>query len=187
MYMNMSTTFPNRARRALTILLFTLPMAFSNATHAQVASATTKRTTFHRETEVSTIIKASNSTVWKLLTSAEEYPRWNSTITSITGRIAPGERIVLRSTLDAKRSFKLQVKEFTPSSRLVWSDGQGRRIYEIKNNGDNTVTFRMHEKIGGVMFPLYARMIPSFDASFNAFASDLKREAERADTLVVRK
>jgi hypothetical protein len=28
------------------------------------------------------------------------------------------------------------------------------------------------------MFPMYAKYIPSFDASFDAFAADLKKEAE---------
>lgn len=37
----------------------------------------------------------------------------------------------------------------------------------------------MTEKIGGLMFPMYAKMIPSFDQSFDQFASDLKKEAEK--------
>jgi hypothetical protein len=36
----------------------------------------------------------------------------------------------------------------------------------------------MTEKIGGPLFPLFASSIPSFDASFERFAADLKREAE---------
>ncbi|MBL8958389.1 MAG: SRPBCC domain-containing protein, partial [Gemmatimonadetes bacterium] len=39
-------------------------------------------------------------------------------------------------------------------------------------------TVTMHEKIGGPIFPLFARMIPSFDAAFDQFAADLKRAAE---------
>ena len=38
--------------------------------------------------------------------------------------------------------------------------------------------FSMNEKIGGPVFPLFAKMIPSFDKSFEEFASDLKKEAE---------
>lgn len=34
----------------------------------------------------------------------------------------------------------------------------------------------------GLMFPMYARYIPSFDASFDAFAADLKKEAEAIST-----
>ncbi len=36
----------------------------------------------------------------------------------------------------------------------------------------------MTERIGGPLFPLFAGMIPSFDESFDKFASDLKKEAE---------
>ena len=140
--------------------------------------AITTRTTFHRETTVSTVIKADEAIIWALLTNAADHPRWNSSVISIQGSIAPGERIVLKSTLDPQRSFKLKVMEFEPARKLVWGDGKGRRTFALKNNGDGTVTFTMHERIGGPMFPLYARYIPSFDASFEAFAADLKKEAE---------
>lgn len=161
------------------VLLTSMFLLATSTGYAQSAPAKTRRTTFHRETSVSAVIRASDATVWALLTNAADYPRWNSTVTSIEGRIATDERIILRSTLDAKRQFKLQVKEFTPNTRLVWGDGKGQRTYEIKNNGDSTVTFLMLERIGGLMFPLYARAIPSFDDSFDKFSSDLKREAER--------
>ena len=36
----------------------------------------------------------------------------------------------------------------------------------------------MVEKIGGLMFPLFASQIPSFDESFEQFTADLKKEAE---------
>ena len=154
-------------------------MLIASTAVAQVTPASTTRTMFHRVTEVRTVIKASDAVVWALLTNAADYTRWNSGVTSITGRIALDERIVLRSTLDPKRTFTLRVKEFTPNRRLVWGGSQGERVYEITPNVDSTVTFRMSERIGGVMFPLYAGAIPSFDASFDAFAGDLKREAER--------
>ena len=140
--------------------------------------ATTVRTTFSRETSVSIQINANPSIIWALLTQASDYPRWNSTVTSIEGNIAPGEKIRLKSTLDAKRTFKLKVKEFDTEKRLVWGDGQGSRVYSLASNGNGSVTFSMVEKIGGFMFPMYAKMIPPFDASFEQFASDLKKESE---------
>ena len=145
---------------------------------AQNGKATTVRKTFSRETSVSINIQADPTIVWALLTNASDYPRWNSTVTSIEGNIALGEKIKLKSILDAKRTFKLKVKEFEADKRLVWGDGQGSRIYTITKNGDGTVTFSMVEKIGGLMFPMYANMIPPFDESFEKFASDLKRESE---------
>jgi uncharacterized protein YndB with AHSA1/START domain len=140
--------------------------------------ATTVKTTFSRETSVSADIKADAAIVWALLTKASDYPRWNSTVTSLEGNIALGETIKLKSILDAKRTFKLKVKEFEPEKKLVWGDGQGNRVYTITKNGNGAVKFSMVEKIGGLMFPMYAKMIPPFDQSFDQFASDLKKESE---------
>ena len=36
----------------------------------------------------------------------------------------------------------------------------------------------MTEKIGGLIFPLFANKIPSFDKTFEQFTADLKKEAE---------
>jgi uncharacterized protein YndB with AHSA1/START domain len=159
----------------ITILTITI---MTTATMAQNGKATTVKTTFNRETTVSIEIKADPVIVWALLTKASDYSRWNSTVTSIEGNIALGEKIKLKSTLDAKRNFKLKVKEFEPLNKLVWGDGQGNRVYKMTKNGNGTVTFSMTEKIGGLMFPMYAKMIPPFDQSFEQFASDLKRESE---------
>jgi len=159
-------------------ILTTLIIMSTTTTKAQGGKATTVKTTFHRETSVSIEIKADPAIVWALLTKASDYPRWNTTVTSIEGNIALGEKIKLKSTLDAKRTFKLKVKEFVPESKLVWGDGQGQRIYTLTKNTNGTITFYMTEKIGGLMFPMYAKMIPSFDQSFEQFAADLKKESE---------
>lgn len=153
-------------------------MATSTFSMAQNGEANTVKKTFSRETSVSIDIKADAAIVWTLLTNAADFPRWNSTILSIEGDIKQGEKIKLKSTLDPKRVFKLKVKEFAPENKLSWGDGKGTRIYTISKNGNETVTFSMTEKIGGLMFPMYAKYIPSFDKSFEQFAADLKKEAE---------
>jgi uncharacterized protein YndB with AHSA1/START domain len=140
--------------------------------------AITTKKTFSRETSVSTTIFADPAIVWALLTHASDFPRWNSTVTSIKGEIREGGTIELKSTLDEKRTFKLKVKEFVPEKRLVWGDAMGSRVYTLfKGSGDSTL-FTMTEKIGGPLFPLFAGAIPSFDKSFEQFAADLKKEAE---------
>ncbi|MFN7118811.1 MAG: SRPBCC family protein [Saprospiraceae bacterium] len=144
----------------------------------QNGKATTVKTTFSRVTSVSIDIQADAAIIWTLLTNASDYPRWNSTVVSIEGNIAPGEKIKLKSTLDPKRTFTLKVKTFEPEKRLVWGDAQGNRVYTLSDLGNGMITFSMQEKIGGLMFPLYASYIPPFDASFEQFAADLKLEAE---------
>lgn len=147
------------------------------SSHFNRIKASTTRTTFSRETSVSTEIQADPDIVWALLTNAADHPRWNSTVRSIHGQIRQGETIELKSILDEKRTFKLKIKEFEPEKRLVWGDAMGNRVYTITRNGTG-VQFTMAEKIGGPFFPLFARYIPSFDESFEQFAADLKREAE---------
>ncbi|MEM7113264.1 MAG: SRPBCC domain-containing protein [Chloroflexota bacterium] len=142
------------------------------------AKATTVKTTFSRETSISTHIAADAATVWALLTDASDMARWNSTVVSITGNIAPNGSVELVSTLDESRSFKLNIKEFIPEQRLVWGDRQGSRVYSITQNSTNSVSFTMSEKIGGFLFPLFSRFIPPFDESFEQYAADLKKEAE---------
>jgi uncharacterized protein YndB with AHSA1/START domain len=167
----------------------------------QKTKANTVKKTFSRETSVSIEIKADPSIIWTLLTNASDFPRWNSTVISIEGNIAAGEKIKLKSTLDPKRTFKLKVKEFHPENKLIWGDAMGNRIYTLNNKtrlsarhiqeeinfqegndeagqGNGFVLFSMTEKIGGPLFPLFAKMIPSFDKSFEQFATDLKKEAE---------
>jgi uncharacterized protein YndB with AHSA1/START domain len=139
--------------------------------------ATTTKKTFSRETSVSASIAADPAIVWALLTHAADYPRWNSTVTSIRGEIQAGATIELKSTLDEKRTFKLRIKEFVSEKRLVWGDAMGNRVYSLEKSGSGA-NFSMTERIGGLLFPLFAGMIPSFDESFDKFSADLKREAE---------
>ncbi|GJM40298.1 MAG: hypothetical protein DHS20C20_05800 [Ardenticatenaceae bacterium] len=139
--------------------------------------AVTTKTMFSRETAVSINIQADPAIIWSLLTNAADFARWNSTIISLDGTIQVGETVQLKSTLDESRTFKLKVKEMVPEQRLVWGDNQGSRVYTLTPGGDG-VTFSMIEKIGGPFFPLFARFIPPFDASFEQFTADLKREAE---------
>lgn len=145
---------------------------------ASNGKAVTNRKTFSRETAVAIDIQADKSIIWALLTNASDYTRWNSTVTSLEGNIAKGEKIQLKSYLDAKRVFKLKVKELESENKLVWGDAMGQRVYTLKTIGNGLTHFSMTEKIGGPMFPLFAKMIPPFDESFEKFAHDLKNEAE---------
>jgi hypothetical protein len=140
--------------------------------------AITTKKTFSRETAISIDIKADKSIIWALLTDASDYQRWNSTIISIVGTITKGGKIQLKSTLDPKRDFKLSIKEIEVGTKLVWGDSMGKRIYTLTSKGNGLTNFSMNEKIGGPLFPLFAKMIPSFDKAFEQFASDLKKEAE---------
>ncbi len=144
---------------------------------AQQGKATTVKKTFNRTTNISQVIKAEPSVIWELLTNADDFSKWNSTIISIEGKIQEGEKIKLISTLDPNRTFKLKVKEMIKEQKLIWGDAMGKRTYTLQKHDQGTL-FTMNEKIGGFMFPLFANKIPSFDDAFEQFTADLKKEAE---------
>ena len=149
-------------------------------THTQpLGKASTVKKFFSRQTSVAIDIKASPETIWKLLTSADKFQSWNSTIVELSGIIAPGEKIVLRSTLAPDRKFKLKIKEFESQKRLTWGDAMGTRVFTLSAKSKEETRFTMSETIGGPIFPLFAKMIPPFDDAFNQFAADLKKEAEK--------
>ena len=87
----------------------------------QEGKATTTRAIFSRETAIGITINATPATVWRLLTTASDYARWNSTVISVAGDISLGNTIQLVSKLDPKRVFKLKVKKFEPENSF-WTE-----------------------------------------------------------------
>ncbi len=156
-----------------------LSILFISISFSQSENAHTVKKTFSRETSIEKDIHASDSIIWSLLTDAKGYSKWNTTIFYIDGEINLREKIRIITTLDSNRMFKLKIKEFENKKRLVWGDGKGNRVYTIESLDFLTTKFTMNEKISGLMFPMYAKYIPSFDESFEQFVSDLTNEAER--------
>ena len=141
------------------------------------------RDTFRMEVAVGIAVRASPATIWALLTDAEGFPRWNSTILSIQGTIAPGQTIALRAAIAPERTFRLRVTTFVPNSLMVWQDGsplfRGVRRYTLTPRGDGTTDVAMAEVFSGVLLPLIARSLPDQGPPFERYVADLKVEAER--------
>jgi len=128
-------------------------------------------------------IQAAAGIVWGLLTDATSFPRWNSTVTKIEGEIREGERIRLHVP-GTTRTFTPKVSEVIPAQRMIWSDGfnpvfKGVRVFELKSRNGHSTSFRMREHFSGVVFALVKEKLPDFRPIFEAYAGDLKSEAER--------
>ena len=141
--------------------------------------ASTTRTAFSRSTRIAQHIDADPAMVWRLLTTAAEYPRWNSTVVSLDGQIALGSTIKLVSTLDPSRTFSLKVKEFEPNVLLTFGDAMFTRTCSLSGAAGGT-RVAIIERIGGPFYPFVARMIPPLDENFEQFTADLKKAAEAA-------
>ena len=73
-------------------------------------------------------IRANAEIVWSLLTDANGFPRWNSTVTAIEGQIREGERLRLHVP-GTKRTFTPKVSGVVAARRMIWSDGLPERIW----------------------------------------------------------
>lgn len=145
--------------------------------------ATTSSTAFRMDCAVSVTINAAPEKVWELLTDAADFPRWNSTVTSIGGTIAAGQKLELKVPAAPGRTFTPKVTAFEPGKRMVWADGmapmfRGVRTFSLSPQADGSTEFTMEEVFSGIMLPMIKGSLPDFAPSFEAYAADLKREAE---------
>lgn len=140
------------------------------------------KSAFRMEYSAGINIKAKPDRVWALMTNAADFPRWNSTVKSIEGRIALGQTIKLIASIAPTRTFNLKVIEFVPEKRMVWSDGnamfKGVRTYTLSPKADSSTDFTMSEVYTGLMLPMIAGSLPDFRPAFEQYVADLKREAE---------
>ena len=145
--------------------------------------ASKTKSAFRMEYSAGINIKAKPDRVWALMTNAADFPRWNSTVKSIEGKIASGETIKLVATISPTRTFSLKIVEFVPEKKMVWSDGnamfKGVRTYTFNSKSDGSTDFTMSEEYTGLMLPMIAGSLPDFVPTFEQYATDLKHEAER--------
>lgn len=141
-----------------------------------------RASTFRSECRVSINIHATPQVIWALLTDAADFPRWNSTVTSIKGLIEQGQKLEIRVPI-SERTFSPKVTELVVDTRMVWSDGmapmfKGERTFTLAPRSDGTTDFEMVEVFSGVMLPMIKGSLPDFGPVFDRYAHDLKNEAE---------
>jgi hypothetical protein len=137
---------------------------------------------FSMSCRVEVNIQAKADRVWSLLTDARNFPKWNSTVTSVEGEIREGERLRLHVP-GTKRTFTPTVSGVVASERMTWTGGfapvfKGVRTFELKPRSDGSTDFAMEERFSGLMLPLAKNAMPDFGPVFTTYATDLKRAAE---------
>lgn len=145
--------------------------------------ATKSESTFRMQCSVRCDIRASPERIWGLLTDAARFPEWNSTVTSIEGKIALGERLALRVPSAPSRTFKPKVTAFEPQRSMQWSDGmapmfKGVRSFVLTPKSGGVTELEMTEVFSGLMLPMIKGSLPDFAPIFETYAEDLRRAAE---------
>lgn len=134
---------------------------------------------------VTTTIDAAPEAIWAILTDAPAYPSWNTTVSGVDGRIAPGETVTVHAKISPGRAFPVKVVAFDAPRRMVWSSGmplglfKGERVFELRPQPGG-VAFSMREDYTGAMAGMITKSIPDLQPAFDEFAACLKARAERA-------
>jgi len=129
-------------------------------------------------------IKAKPEAIWKILTDAEGYPKWDKTMDRIEGKLALGETVKFFTKL-SKQAFPVKVTTFEPNNKLILTGGmplglfKSERTHSMTKNNDGTITFKTEEIFSGLLLPIFGASIPDLTENFQGFVAALKKEAEK--------
>jgi hypothetical protein len=141
------------------------------------------RTTFRLAITVTKSIEAPNTTVWNLLTDLRAQSIWNSTLTSIEGKVALGERVSFRVPDAPGQTFNPKVVAYDDLTSMVWRLNRwpllvGDRTFRVTPGPNGSTEFTIDELMQGLLLPLIAKSLPDLGAMFERTATDLKAAAE---------
>jgi hypothetical protein len=144
--------------------------------------ATTTRTTFRLATSVTKSIDATDTTLWSLLADVAAQSNWNSTVTSIEGTIALGERVSFKVPQAPRQTFSPKVIEYDEPKSMVWRLNRwpllvSDRTYRLCPGVDGATDVTIAEVFHGLMLPLIAKSLPDFGAMFERTLIDLQAAA----------
>jgi hypothetical protein len=155
------------------------------ALESRDGKATTTRTTFRLAIAVTKSIEAPTTTVWNLLTDLNAQSKWNSTLTSIEGKIGLGERVSFRVPEAPGQTFSPKVVAYDAPKSMVWRLNRwpllvSERTYRLTPGPRGSTELTIDEAFHGLLLPLIAKSLPDFGAMFERTSTDLKAAAEAA-------
>ena len=128
-------------------------------------------------------VEATPGRIWNFLTDAENFSRWNSTVTSLEGDIREGGRLRVRIP-GTTSVYAFTVSGFVPDERMIWTGGiapvfKDVRSFQLLKWYDGTTAFRMTTRFSGLLLPFVRSSLAGFDRVFARYANDLKSAAEQ--------
>ncbi len=134
------------------------------------------------------LINASPKKVWDILTDFENYPEWNSFITSLTGKVAVGNTITVRILPPNGNGvkFKPVVLAYEPEKEIRWLGKffikgvfDGEHQFKLIDNKNGTTTFIQSERFSGFLLPLLKNNLNNTKVGFEEMNLELKEVAEQ--------
>lgn len=133
-------------------------------------------------------IQATAAEVWRVLMDFESYPDWNPFVRSIEGATTPGSKLKVRLQQgDGKAmQFRPRVMVLEPEVEFRWLGHllvpglfDGEHYFRIEKSDGDGVRFVQGERFGGLLVPLFSKMIDERTAAgFEAANLALKERVE---------
>lgn len=140
------------------------------------------------EIKTKIIINATPDKVWAVLMDFENYPDWNSFVTSISGEPKVGGyiQVGIVSPEGKHMTFKPVVLSFEHNKEFrwlgkLWFKGlfDGEHTFELKDQGKGTTVFNHSETFKGMLAGLFKRQLEnSTRLGFERMNRDLKQRVE---------
>lgn len=114
------------------------------------------------------IIHSSPERIWSVLTDFSRYEEWNPFITKISGNPAIGDKlsVIMQPPGGSAMKFAPRVLVCEPGKLFRWIGSMGIRgifdgehSFEISDHGDGSCTLVQSERFGGILVPLFRRML----------------------------
>ena len=130
-------------------------------------------------------IAAAPKQVWAVLADLASYPEWNPVFREVSGQLAPGNRITIKSTQpETGHTMTVKVKVLTaePATELRWVSSviglmTGEHSFILSPTSGGTQLVQTHTYRGlFTRFPL--KTISRIQASFEATNQAIKQRAE---------
>ena len=132
--------------------------------------------------EAESLINASLSTVWDIITDDSNYTLWNSGITRIEGDVRDGQIIRVRTVAGGRRTYPLHVLQI-PGQSMTWISntplGLCKRVvtFTVYAHPEST-RLNVTEEVSGVLRRPLRKAVPGMGPGVCDFVAAVKTRAE---------
>ena len=132
----------------------------------------------------SATMHAAPDTVWKIITDAAGYPKWDLSMDHVEGTLMLGEQVKFFTKL-SPNAFPVKVTAFEPNRIMVLTGGlplglfKSERTHTLTSDDGVKTIFKTEEIFSGLLLPVFGRNIPDMTENFQNFVTAVKRQSEK--------
>jgi hypothetical protein len=148
-----------------------------------------------KKIETDVFINAKPETVWEVLTSFENHPKWNPFIKSISGEKSVGKKIEVSMQPPGVKRMTLRpvILRLEPNKEFRWKGNlgvkgifDGEHYFVLERIADNQTKFIHGENFSGILVGITGKILDKTRVGFELMNRALKKECEKLSNANVR-